>query len=664
MSIGIGIDTGGTYTDAVIYDFEKREVLASGKSLTTKENLEIGIIRALDSLPGELLHQAQILSLSTTLATNACVEDKGGRAKLILLGTSDKVLSWVNAKARYGLRSEDVFCIDTPSIYRGETGEDTDWYQALAEQKEFLSDAQALAVAEVFGMQNGAVCERFAREQLTKTYPVPFVMSNELAAGLNIMERGATALLNARLLPIIEEFLKAVRSALEKRGLNVTEMIVRSDGSLMSRQVALHYPVQTILSGPASSVIGARNLSASRDCLIVDMGGTTTDISIIKNDIPEMSERITIGGYKTQIRGVYIDTFGLGGDSRLMAVNDRLTLDTRRVQPLCVAAQAYPELIPQLEELVRSGKVHTKPLHEVLYLVREPQNPEAYSPLERSIIGQLKAHPMILGGGELDIYNLKTERLEKEGIVMRCGLTPTDIMHIRGDFSKYDRTASILGARYLMHNLPEYRSADLDQFCEDVYDMVCRKLYVNIIKILFMNAYPDVFADGLPEELMELIRRSWKEEDKRSFFGFDFHTDATLVGIGAPTHIFLPQVAKALQTRCVIPPHAEVANAVGAITADISARREIVISPDHTGEDLYRVYGSHGEQAFDTLEEAVDFARQEARALALQDARKRGAVGELTAEVTVHSQSAQDKSGAAIELDTTVVARARGKVYS
>ena len=321
-------------------------------------------------------------------------------------------------------------------------------------------------------------------------------------------------------------------------------------------------------------------------------------------------------------------------------------------------------MIPQLEALAASGKVHTKPLHEVLYLVRRPAHPENYTPAEQKLIEQLSAHPMMLGGGELDIYNLKTERLEKEGILMRCGLTPTDIMHIRGDFSKYDKTASVLGAKYLMHNLTDYRFADLDTFCEAVYDMVCKKMYVNIIKILFMNTYPDVFSESLPEPLMELIRRSWKEEDKRSFFGFNYYTKAALIGIGAPTHIFLPRVAEVLKTKCIIPPHAEVANAVGAITADISARREIVIAPDHTGEETYTVYGRSGEQIFDSLEEAVAFAKEEARSLALEDARKRGAVGELTAEVTVNSKSAADKSGTAIELDTTVTACARGRIYN
>ena len=86
MKIGIGIDTGGTYTDAVIYDFERKKILASAKSLTTKDDLSRGILGAIDGLDSDLLQKAEVISLSTTLATIACVEDKGGHAKLIFFG--------------------------------------------------------------------------------------------------------------------------------------------------------------------------------------------------------------------------------------------------------------------------------------------------------------------------------------------------------------------------------------------------------------------------------------------------------------------------------------------------------------------------------------------------------------------------------------------------
>ena len=91
MKIGIGIDTGGTYTDAVLYDFHSKTVLAKAKALTTRENMAIGIEASLSCLPQDQLVKADIVGLSTTLATNACVENKGGRVRLMFWGVDRKV---------------------------------------------------------------------------------------------------------------------------------------------------------------------------------------------------------------------------------------------------------------------------------------------------------------------------------------------------------------------------------------------------------------------------------------------------------------------------------------------------------------------------------------------------------------------------------------------
>ena len=119
MAYGIGIDTGGTYTDAVIYDFDQKKVLAKGKSPTTRNDLSLGIGRALDMLPEELTRRAELVALSTTLATNACVENKGGRAHLVLMGTNRKNLEWIGADKKYGIDYDHVLCLDTRGSFDG-----------------------------------------------------------------------------------------------------------------------------------------------------------------------------------------------------------------------------------------------------------------------------------------------------------------------------------------------------------------------------------------------------------------------------------------------------------------------------------------------------------------------------------------------------------------
>lgn len=660
MTIGIGIDTGGTYTDAVIYDFDKKEVLAKGKTLTTRENLETGIGNALDMLPHELVKQAAVLSLSTTLATNACVENKGGRAKAILIGTSDKVLRSIDAETVYGLRPEDVLCLDVYSSLDGRIVNHPDWDLVMEEYDEWFRDAQALSVSAVNAVRNGAVCEKLAKERLTAKYHVPFVMAYELASELNVMERGATALLNAKLLPTIEEFMGAVKSALEARKIDIRSMIVRSDGSLMSDEMALLHPVETILSGPATSIIGGRGLTDCEDCLIVDMGGTTTDVSIVKKGEPAMTDGIKIGGYRTQIKGVFIDTFGLGGDSRITVEDGRLFLHTRRVTPLCAASKKHPAIKKQLQQLLDSDRLSTLPVYEFLYLVKEPSPSDAYHEYETELIDKLKGGPLMLGGGELDLYNMKCERLEDEGVIMRCGLTPTDIMHIKGDFSRFDKNASVMAVSYLMRLLPQYD--DISEFCDAVYDMVSRKLYENIVRILLADQNPGRYEKGLDGQLLSLIRESY--DGGNEYFSCHFRTDAALVGVGAPIHIFLPKVAEKLGTDFVIPPDSEVANAVGAIIADINVEVKVTISPMHTGAGIsgYTVCTEGESAGFDTWEESIKFAEVSARELALEKVRRRGALGEISFRLETNTKTGFTKEGDPIDLGTTVIGRASGRL--
>ena len=671
MTIGIGIDTGGTCTDAVVYDFDAREVLAKGKALTTREDLSLGIGAAIDALPPELLARAGIIALSTTLATNACVEDKGGRARLLLIGTSQKVLDWVDAEKCYGLGAESVQCVDT----RREDGSvaEPDWEHLFSEYADWLKDADALSVAEANSFINGAAFEKRAKVLLEERYDVPVVMANELAGELNVLERGATALLNARLLPVIKAFMDAVGNALALRGITVPVVMVRSDGSLMADHLAQQRPVETILSGPAASVLGGRGLTDSPQCLIVDMGGTTTDISIVKNGVPTMTPNgIRIGGWRTQVKGVFMDTFALGGDSALRIKDGRPELMARRVQPLCVAASRWPSVKSGLARLLEDERPHTHPLHEFLYLVRSLRETSRYTTREMTLCRALENGPLMLErAAELsgtDVYGFSSERLETEGIVMRCGLTPTDIMHIKGDFTAYDGEASVLAARYFLQCLPDYEDngQSLTAFADEVYDCVRQKLYENIVRILLMDKYPHLGKKGLDSQLRFLITCSWQERKTSGtpFFGIHMDTPAALVGIGAPTHLFLHGVATALGTRCVVPQHAEVANAVGAVIADVSANAHVEISLNYSSIGItgYTVLAPDGPLVFETLEEASAAARSEAVRAAETEARLRGALGALTIEADVTNNIAFTGGGEEILLGATAHAAVTGRI--
>jgi N-methylhydantoinase A/oxoprolinase/acetone carboxylase beta subunit len=660
MKIGIGIDTGGTCTDAVAYDFDSGRVLAKGKALTTREDLSIGIGEALDNLPPELISMAELISLSTTLATNACVENKGARAKLVIFGLGENYMQRLGNDINSELKSDNVRCFDTNGSADGLIVDEPDWDTVLPTIKQWVSDADALAVAEMYSMNNGAPAEKRALEFAESELGIPFVSAHELSSQVNVLERGATALLNARLLPIVQEFIAAVLKDFSKRDCNAPIMIVRSDGSLMSANLSLARPVETILSGPAASVLAGRNFTETDDYIIIDMGGTTSDVSIVKNQQPIMAhDGIMIGGWQTHVKGVFVDTFALGGDSNLRIVNDQLALLPRRVMPICVAAQRWPQVKGLLSNLAVAKKRSHFPLHEFFYLVREPADRSRYNDSELALIDALKTEPLILSMVEetigIDLYNLKTERLEQEGVIMRCGMTPTDFMHIKGDYVEYDTEASILAARVILNSLwITFTPQAVQELADRAYELVQGKMYENLVRIIIGEQHGRKFL-RLDPQLEQLIHESWvnRASDDPKLFRYRFDTNAALVGIGAPTHIFLPEVAKALGTRSIQPEHAEVANALGALRADIHAIGRVDISQivSWNAGTYFVVHAPDGAVRYDELPEALEHARKASIVAAQTEARARGALGELSVETRVGPNTGTGAQGSSVALN-------------
>lgn len=670
MKIGIGIDTGGTYTDAVVYNFEEKKVLSAAKSLTTKRDLSKGIIGALDGLDPELRSQAEVIALSTTLATNACVENKGGRAKLIFIGVDEGTMERVGRS--YGFTANDgIFCCEGSGSFDGKILPNVDWEALMRDTAEWIKDAEGLGIVEMYAMNNGAIAEREAKERFAQRYDIPIVCGGDLFSGTNSLQRGTGTLLNARLVPVITEFIAAIKTAMRERELNVPIVIVRSDGSLMSEEFSRTKPVETILCGPAASVLGGMKLSGSRDSMIIDMGGTTTDISLVKNSEPvKAGEGVSVGDWKTFVKGVFIDTFGLGGDSAVRPTKNGFELDTRRVVPISLLAKEHPEVKEQLKVLLKNTMWHTRPIYEYYALVRSIEGREGYNEEEKAFCRALEAGPMMIReaaeAGGTDIYHLdKFERLESEGIVMRSGLTPTDFMHIAGDMNIYDTEAARLAAAFLMRSLGfnDEKEGEMEKFADSVYEAVKRKLYRNVVRVLLQDKYPKLLRDGIDQQLEALIDASWTEFRKEGvgYFNALFRTRADLVGIGAPIHIFLPDVAQALGTNCIIPDNAGVANAVGAVVGNINAEVRIEVRPNHTpgGIQGFFVTSASESKMIWSRADAVAEAIELAETLARREAKKRGIIGEITVRIRTEDRVGSAMRGT-VDLGTEVIATAIG----
>lgn len=661
--IGIGIDTGGTYTDAVVYDMEKKEVLCSGKALTTKSKLEIGIAAALDTLNQEYVKQAQMLALSTTLATNACVEDKGGRAKLLMIGTDPQMMEQLtDVYASYGFRDmEQLAVLDAKPEKIFREPKDPDWEELKRRIPEEFAQCKAMGVVQVFPQANGGRFEKEAKQVLEGEMGIPVTTAYDMFDEVDVLKRGAGTLLNARLIPLIAEFLQAVKNVMRDRNLNMPIAIVRSDGSLMSETLAKECPVETLLSGPAASVVGGSVMAHEDDAVIVDMGGTTTDVAIIRDKRPVTARQgISIGKWKTMVKGLYVDTFGLGGDSAVRFKNEKLFIDTRRVIPISLLAKEYPQVTGKLERLAAQKRSHTRMLHEFYVLQKEIEDAAGYTPEEQKLCKMLEDEPLM--GEELaakldtDIYMLHTERLEEEGIVIKSGLTPTDMMVVKGDFAIYDPEAARHAIACLAQNVVETE----EEIPDRVYDLVEKKMYCNIVRILLQQKYPKkekVTGQESIEKFIEWSYKDAKSKRKDVWMSTAITTKLPIVGVGAPIHVFLPRVAKLLGTRAVIRENAAVANALGAIASQIVTKVQTRVKAEYKGTQLmgYSVYEDGQLRMFEEYKEAEKFAAKMTKRQVVEKARRQGASANPKVRVSVE-KIRNDAIGAGIFFESVVEA--------
>lgn len=636
--LGIGFDTGGTCTDAVLYDLDSKEIIGTGKALTTKYNLEIGIANALDQLPQEYMSQVGSISLSTTLATNACVEDKGCRAKLLLLGSSNDMLDRLKHIYKdYGMDdlSQIVVFEGLPENYFSNAF-DPDWDDLERNAKEYFKECDAVGIVQLFPKANGGRFELTALRILKKELTIPLTIAYEFLNETDVLKTIASTLLNARLIPLIVEFIEAVKRVMRLRGIHAPLSIVRSDGTLMSEDMARSCPVETLLCGPAASVIGGCELAHEDSAILLDMGGTTSDIAIIENKQPVMSKNgILIGQWRTAISGLDVTATALGGDSAVRFKNDELYLDAERVIPISVLAEEYESVMPALRRVCSRPFPHTRWLHEFYVLQKEIVHKTVYSDFELRVCEVLRDGPLCPEDLALeldtDIYFMDLTRLIKNGIIMKSGLTPTDMMVIRGDYPRYDPEAAQMTAAYVAMNVKE-KAEDMPDL---VYEMVEEKMYKYIARVIMQYQYPkqkEFFEEESLEGLLNLfysqakLKMQHPELCENLAAELSLTTSIPLLGVGAPTHVFLPKVAKLLGTRAVVPDHAKVANALGAISARMIARADVSITPKY---EMFSILGYEVPIGFERrlitdLDRAVERGKEEANRIIKDKAKFQG----------------------------------------
>ena len=647
---GIGIDTGGTCTDAVIYDFETKEILAAGKTLTTRENLEIGIANVLDQLPEALLKQAKTLALSTTLATNACVENKGCRAKLLIIGTSPDIIARLRKElSDHGISDmSQLIVLDAKPENLFSNPYDPDWQDLEARIPELFSDCDSVGIVQAYPNANGGRFELTALRILKKRLTIPLTIAYDICKEISFMRICASTLLNARLIPLISEFLQAVHHVMSRRGLDIPILIVRSDGVLMSEEMALTRPVETLLCGPAASVVGGLALSGADDAIVLDMGGTTTDIAMVRKRNPIMtSDGVMIGQYQTSVRGVDARAVSLGGDTAVRCGNDGLYLDTVRIIPVSILADSHPSVIRELKKLALSDRPHTRMSHEFYVLQRDISGKAGFTAEEYDICAALKGGPLITSRlaeklGQ-DIYKLNTKRLEQEGIVIKSGITPTDMMVLKGDLTLYDPTA----AQEALKCIEKKTHIPAVQIPDMVYEMIIKAMYKHLGGFLLHQQYPGRKSPFAPEHTEALLEALYQQAKGHGGLIADLSlkTPLPLVGIGAPTHVFLPTVAGLFGTRAILSEYSGVANALGAACAQRVTRLDVPVSVNSMDPATggYYVMADCKKHLYRDLEDAIAFGKKTAEAEIRKKAALQGLGEDPEIELTVEHNIFDDK---------------------
>jgi N-methylhydantoinase A/oxoprolinase/acetone carboxylase beta subunit len=607
----LGIDTGGTFTDGVIFDLDSREVVAKTKVITDRFDLADTIDGCLDTLFSrpevrlsgrDSLPDIVMSCLSTTLATNATVEGQGADVGLILIGIDiDKNLPTthsISVAGGYDINGKEKRPVDL---------------DAVAEAvKRMESEVEAFAVSGYMSVRNPEQeleVSRIIRE--TTGYPV--VCGHHLSGDLGVYERSVTAVLNARLIPLISRLIDAAKQSLTGRGITAPLRIVKGDGSLIDEAVAREKPIETILSGPAASLIGARVLSGIHEGIVVDIGGTTTDVAVLKRGKPILrDEGASVGGWLTRVKAAEITTLGLGGDSLIgVSRSGILSVGPQKVFPLCWAVSEHPHLLDELEKVreTRFSPLEAQPTC-VLFFVREPGG-AVLREAERKLLDLIRNEPhSLLAAGELlgmDPSLIPWKRLVTIGAIHRANLTPTDILHVRGGFTRWDTAAAEEGVEILARR---YRKPP-EHFMEDVLETIRYTLFSLLVEkcVKLKNRNVDLREDTGSDYL---LRRMFADAAGTSGdISFSARMDMPVVGVGAPVKAYLPEVVARLSSRFLSHDHSDVANAVGTVNGMVVERVRVLIKPGETGGVF--VYGPEKRSIFSELSEAVEYAETTAR---------------------------------------------------
>ncbi len=711
MELLLGIDTGGTFTDAVAVtaprgpgagggpDGTGGEVVAAAKAPTTHGDLTVGIeaaVRAVLAEPGVSAGAIRLVALSTTLATNALVEGHGQPACLVTAGFGPAEV------ARMGhdpSRGDLLAAVAGGHDATGAELAPVDQAEVAAVAATTAGRVSAYAVAAQFSVRNPAH-ERAIADTLSTASGLPVTCSHELSPRLNGPRRALTTLLNARLIGVMARLDTAVREALDRVGVAAPLLVVRGDGSLATAGFVARRPIETILSGPAASVVGARHLAGGVDGLVVDIGGTTTDIAPVRGGRPDVAaDGAVVAGHRTMVEALAVTTHGLGGDSEVAVLapgggpvtiptlgdltgfdasvgadggrrpeRAAFTLGPERAVPLCRLAVTHPSVV----DLLRRQLADYPALGQgrLLVAVHPAAAPDGgLDQREQAVLAALAGGPV----PELAVATTRlaagaVRRLRQRGLVRVATVTPTDAACLLGHLDPAgpdgavtaDPEAARLGAELLARQ-QDPTGAPVALSALALAEQVGRRLVAaSADAVLDAALGADARSAGvsaLPEMAANPTLRAALARH-RGLAALSVSLTGPIVAVGASAPTWYPAVAAALGTEVVLPPHGPVANAVGAAVAPVRVRRQVTITQPRTG--TFQVHAAD-QPRFHSRDDARRWAEEHLAAEAADAAVEAGGA-EPTVELGWSERTAR-VNGRELQVEATVTAVATARPH-
>lgn len=584
MQYSLGIDAGGTYTDAVIIRNSDKKVVASYKALTTYPELLTGIENAIDGLDPQYLKDIKLVSVSTTLATNTILERTGYPVGLILVGNylvpqDTSVQEYVMVRGGHTATGAEAEALDIEAV--------TEFVNRVKD------NVSAFAVSSYFSVRNPEH-ELQIKDYIIKATGMPVVCGHELSQDLGAYDRGITAYLNAQLIPIARQFIDAIVSDIERRGITAKLMMLKCDGSLINIKEAIQKPIESIFTGPAASLVGASFLSERDTCAVIDVGGTSTDVSLLYKGLPELCEDgAKVGGWNTKVKAIRMETSAMGGDSHVWIKNRKINIGPRRVIPLCVAAVQYPGF----KETLKMGRTPARVelgenVQPTKFFVRTGKEPVKLSSYEQEILSTIGQEPVSIS----DIYwrfgrPVSVEHLDyliQKRLVQAIGFTPTDALHILGEYDEWDKEASVIGAT-IMSRLVQMNEQEL---AEHIKREVAYNMALNLMSYMLKG------VEG--KEIEKILRGE--------FFS-KFRLSVPVVLLGGPVKAYVEQMQNIIDAEILLPPFAEVGNAVGALVGQGVKRIQVLIKAVYREKQrFFLVFTPGGFEEFSTHGEALKYA--------------------------------------------------------